>query len=134
MNQAINRQDRSRVSAAIHKLLRRGVGVITVTLLACSAARAQDYPARPVTVIIPFSAGSASDVIGRIVIDRIATSMGRSFVVDNRPAAGGNVGTQAVARAEPDGYTILMSTSGPLAVNRVLNPALGYDQIGRAHV
>ena len=127
MNQAINRQDSSRVSAAIHKLLRRGAGVITVTLLACSAARAQDYPARPVTVIIPFSAGSASDVIGRIVIDRIATSMGRSFVVDNRPAAGGNVGTQAVARAEPDGYTILMSTSGPLAVNRVLNPALGYD-------
>ncbi|MBL8376885.1 MAG: tripartite tricarboxylate transporter substrate binding protein [Burkholderiales bacterium] len=92
-----------------------------------AATPAQEYPARPVTVIIPFSAGSASDVIGRIVLDRIAQSMGRPFVVDNRPAAGGNVGTQAVARAEPDGYTILMSTSGPLAVNRVLNPALGYD-------
>ena len=93
----------------------------------CATVFAQDYPARPVTVIIPFSAGSASDVIGRIVLDRMGASMGRAFVVDNRPAAGGNVGTQAVARAEPDGYTILMSTSGPLAVNRVLNPALGYD-------
>lgn len=90
-------------------------------------AGAQEYPARPITVIIPFSAGSASDVIGRIVLDRMAASMGRPFVVDNRPAAGGNVGTQAVVRAEPDGYTILMSTSGPLAVNKVLNPNLGYD-------
>ena len=98
-----------------------------VMLFAGSAAQAQDYPARPVTVIIPFSAGSASDVIGRLVLERMAASMGRAFIVDNRPAAGGNVGTQAVVRAEPDGYTILMSTSGPLAVNRVLNPNLGYD-------
>lgn len=111
------------------KSLFRSTAIVAVFAAAstCATVFAQDYPARPVTVIIPFSAGSASDVIGRIVIDRMATSMGRNFVVDNRPAAGGNVGTQAVARAEPDGYTILMSASGPLAVNRVLNPALGYD-------
>ncbi|MFN0163975.1 MAG: Bug family tripartite tricarboxylate transporter substrate binding protein [Burkholderiales bacterium] len=102
-------------------------GLAWACLGVASAAHAQEYPVRPVTVIIPFSAGSASDVVGRMVLDRIAQSIGRPFVVDNRPAAGGNVGTQAVARAEPDGYTILMSTSGPLAVNRVLNPALGYD-------
>lgn len=106
-------------------LLRCGVALALLGF--AGVAPAQEYPARPVTVIIPFSAGSASDVVGRIVLERIAQSMGRPFVVDNRPAAGGNVGTQAVARAEPDGYTILMSTSGPLAVNRVLNPALGYD-------
>ena len=88
---------------------------------------AQDYPSRPVTVIIPFSAGSASDVIGRVLLERMGTAMGRPFIVDNRPAAGGNVGTLAVVKAPPDGYTILLSTSGPLAVNRVLNPALGYD-------
>jgi tripartite-type tricarboxylate transporter receptor subunit TctC len=91
------------------------------------AARAQDYPARPVTVIIPFSAGSASDVIGRIALERMGQSMSRRFVVDNRPAAGGNVGTLAVTKAAPDGYTILMSTSGPLATNKILYPSLGYD-------
>jgi tripartite-type tricarboxylate transporter receptor subunit TctC len=91
------------------------------------AIRAQDYPARPVTVIIPFSAGSASDVIGRIALERMGLSMGRRFVVDNRPAAGGNVGTLAVTKAAPDGYTILMSTSGPLATNKILYPNLGYD-------
>ena len=76
-------------------------------------AGAQEYPARPITVIIPFSAGSASDVIGRIVLDRMAASMGRPFVVDNRPAAGGNVGTQAVVRAEPDGWWMIALVGEP---------------------
>ena len=111
--------------------MNRIVSIAHIATLACliaaGSATAQEYPARPVTVIIPFSAGSASDVIGRMVLERMATSMGRALVVDNRPAAGGNVGTQAVVRAEPDGYTILMSASGPLAVNRVLYANLGYD-------
>jgi tripartite-type tricarboxylate transporter receptor subunit TctC len=98
-----------------------------VLLVAGIAVNAQEYPARPVTVIVPFSAGSASDVIGRIVLERMGTSMGRRFVVENRPAAGGNVGTLAVAKAEPDGYTIVMSASGPLAANKALYPNLGYD-------
>ena len=96
-------------------------------LLIGADALAQEYPARPVTVIVPFSTGSASDVMARIVLDRIAPSMGQRFVVDNRPAAGGNVGTAAAAKAAPDGYTILMSASGPLAANKVLYPGLGYD-------
>jgi tripartite-type tricarboxylate transporter receptor subunit TctC len=98
-----------------------------VSILACGGAFAQDYPARPVTVIVPFSAGSASDVIARIVLERMAQSIGQRFVVDNRPAAGGTVGAAAAARAAPDGYTILMGASGPLAVNRILLPDLGYD-------
>ena len=89
--------------------------------------QAQEYPARPITAIVPFSAGSASDVIARLVLEKMATSMGRPFVVDNRPAAGGNVGTQAAAKSAPDGYTIVMTTSGPLVVNPILNPNLGYD-------
>jgi tripartite-type tricarboxylate transporter receptor subunit TctC len=96
-------------------------------LLASGLSSGQDYPARPVTVVIPFSTGSASDVIARIVLDRMGTSMGRRFVVDNRPAAGGNVGTLAVTKAAPDGYTIVMSASGPLAANKTLVPNLGYD-------
>src|ERR1700730_14759245 len=96
-------------------------------LLAACSVSAQDYPARPVTVIIPFSTGSASDVVARIALERMGASMGRRFVVDNRPAAGGNVGTLAATKAAPDGYTILMSTSGPLATNKILYPNLGYD-------
>jgi len=96
-------------------------------LLFCAPAFAQDYPARPVTAIIPFSTGSASDVIARIVLDRMAASMGKRFVVDNRPAAGGVAGTLTASKAEPDGYTIVMAAAGPTVVNKILNPDLGYD-------
>jgi tripartite-type tricarboxylate transporter receptor subunit TctC len=101
--------------------------VFLLLLCASPFALAQDYPSRPVTVILPFSAGSASDVIARIALERMSASAGQRFVVENRPAAGGNVGTLAATKAAPDGYTILMSTSGPLATNKILYPALGYD-------
>ena len=95
--------------------------------LGASPAHAQDYPARPIQVVVPFSTGSASDVMARLVLERMSTTMGARFVVDNRPAAGGNVGTAAVTKAAPDGYTLLVSASGPLAANRTLYPNLGYD-------
>lgn len=103
------------------------LALLAFLVLAPPVALAQDYPSRLVTVIVPFSAGSASDVMGRVVLERMAPSIGQRFVVDNRPAAGGNVGTAAAARAAPDGYTILISASGPLAANRTLYPNLGYD-------
>lgn len=96
-------------------------------LMIVNGVFAQDYPSRQITMIVPFSGGSASDVITRIVLDRMQTSIGQRFVVDNRPAAGGNVGTAAVVRAAPDGYTIGMSASGPLAANKTLYANLGYD-------
>jgi len=80
-----------------------------------------------VTVIVPFSAGSASDVIARIVLDKMSTSAGQRFIVDNRPAAGGAVGTAAAVKMAPDGYTLLMGASGPLIVAKQLQPALAYD-------
>ncbi len=79
------------------------------------------------TVIVPFSAGSASDVIARIVLDKMSTSAGQRFIVDNRPAAGGAVGTAAAVKMAPDGYTLLMGASGPLIVAKQLQPALAYD-------
>jgi tripartite-type tricarboxylate transporter receptor subunit TctC len=88
---------------------------------------AQDYPTKSVTVIVPFSTGSASDVIVRIVLERMSANVGQRFIVDNRPAAGGAVGTAQGAKAAPDGYTILMAASGPLVVAKVLQPALQYD-------
>jgi tripartite-type tricarboxylate transporter receptor subunit TctC len=86
-----------------------------------------DYPNRPIQVYVPFAAGSASDVITRILLNRMAKSLGQNFVVENRPGAGGNTGTAAVAHAAPDGYTLVMSTSGPLAANKALFKELGYD-------
>ncbi|MBM3342541.1 MAG: tripartite tricarboxylate transporter substrate binding protein [Betaproteobacteria bacterium] len=94
-------------------------------LVVCGGAWAQDT--RPIRMIVPFSAGSASDVITRILVDRIASASGQRFVMDNRPAVGGNLGTQMVARATPDGYTFGMSASGPLAANKTLYKDLGYD-------
>jgi len=90
-------------------------------------SHAQSYPNKPITVIVPFSAGSASDVVTRVLLDKVSNNTGARFLFDNRPAAGGNVGTAALVRAEPDGYTIGISTSGPLAINKILNPDLGYD-------
>ena len=85
------------------------------------------YPDRPIQIVVPFAAGSASDVITRILLNRMATSLGQNFVVENRPGAGGNTGTAAVVHAAPDGYTLVMSTSGPLAANKALFRDLGYD-------
>src|SRR5437867_6786644 len=101
--------------------------LLLVLLAAVNIAWAQDYPSRPVTVIVPFSAGSASDVIARILLERMNASVGQRFIVDNRPAAGGAVGTGAAAKAAPDGYTILMGASGPLVVAKQLSPSLPYD-------
>ena len=86
-----------------------------------------NYPDRPIQIYVPFAAGSASDVITRILLGRMATSLGHAFVVENRPGAGGNIGTAAAAHAAPDGYTLVMSTSGPLAANKAMFKELGYD-------
>ena len=106
------------------------IAAAALTVLAlCTAepASAQTYPARSVQVIVPFAGGSASDVITRVLLERMGTSMGRRFIVENRPGAGGNTGTAVAAKAEPDGYTLVMSTLGPLAANKTLFRELGYD-------
>ena len=76
---------------------------------------------------MPFAGGSASDVVTRIMLNEMSKSLGQNFVVENQPGAGGNTGTAAATKAAPDGYTLLMSTSGPLAANRTLFKNLGYD-------
>lgn len=106
-------------------LMQASVALLTIT--ATIAAQGQGYPTRPVTVVVPFATGSASDVFTRLVLDHITARGTFRFVVDNKPGAGGNVGTQQVAKAAPDGYTLLMSSSGPLAANRILVKSLGYD-------
>ncbi len=103
----------------------------TALIIVGSAARAQDaaqnYPNRPITAVIPFAGGSASDVVSRILFDRMSKLLGQPIVVENRPGAGGNIGTADVARAAPDGYTILGGGSGPVAANVTLYKHLDYD-------
>src|SRR5215813_14032317 len=101
--------------------------VALAVLSAAANAQAADYPNRAVQVYVPFAAGSASDVITRVLLNTVQTELGQPFVVDNRPGAGGNSGTASAARATPDGYTLVMSTSGPLAANKALFKELGYD-------
>src|SRR3974390_3471540 len=115
-------QDNARLFAAA--LL---VAVLGIAAADIRAKAADAYPSRPIQVIVPFAGGSASDVVARILLNRMSQELGSNFVVENRPGAGGNTGTAAATRATPDGYTLVMSTSGPLAANRTLFKDLGYD-------
>jgi len=102
--------------------------LLLALLLACAAAaNAQDWPSRPVHMIVPFPAGSSPDLIARILAEKLGPALGQPVVVENRPGAGGNLGTALVARAAPDGYTLGFSIPGPLAVNTVLYRKMEYD-------
>lgn len=92
-------------------------------------AQADDYPSRPITAVIPFAAGSASDVVSRILFDRMSKLLGQPIIVENRPGAGGNIGSAAVAKDRPDGYTLLGGGSGPVAANVTLYKHLDYDPL-----
>ena len=103
---------------------------IAVTLvLANSAVRAEDYPSRPVQMIIPFAAGGPTDIVGRIMAAKMGALLGQQFVVENRSGAGGNIGSEVVAKASPDGYTILMATVSTNAINPGLYKNMSYDAI-----
>jgi tripartite-type tricarboxylate transporter receptor subunit TctC len=100
-------------------------------LFACLAgalpAAAQSYPGRPVRLIVPYQAGQGTDVAARYFAEHLSKSLGQQFVVDNRPGAGGNIGTEAVAHAPADGYTLLMGTNATQTMNEFLYPSTGYD-------
>jgi tripartite-type tricarboxylate transporter receptor subunit TctC len=96
-------------------------------LAGVGGATAQDYPARNVTFIVPTGAGAATDLLARILAPQLADRLGKPFVVEDRPGAGTLTASNAVAKADPDGYTILMGTSTPLAINATLYKHLPYD-------
>jgi tripartite-type tricarboxylate transporter receptor subunit TctC len=94
-----------------------GSWVVALSLGFSAAATAQDYPTRPVRLVIPYPPGSSSnDIIGRALAQRLSQSLGQQMIVENRSGAGGNVGSEFVAKAAPDGYTLLLATNGPQAI------------------
>jgi tripartite-type tricarboxylate transporter receptor subunit TctC len=99
--------------------------------VACVAlpAYSQAWPSRPIKLVVPFPAGSSPDIIARLIAEPLATALGQPIVVDNRPGAGGNLGTGVVAKSEPDGYTLLFTIQGPLVTAPLLSKSLNYDPI-----
>src|SRR5881394_3577431 len=91
--------------------------LVPVMLAAASAAFAQGYPNRPIKVIVPWPPGQATDTAARVVSDKMGTQLGQQFIIDNRPGAGGTIGTEHAAKATPDGYTILAGSSGPISIS-----------------
>jgi tripartite-type tricarboxylate transporter receptor subunit TctC len=92
-------------------------------------ATAQDYPTRSVTIIVPFTPAGATDILGRMTAAALEARLGKSFVVENRPGAGQQIGVNAVARAAPDGYTLLIATSSAMAINPTLYHKITYDPV-----
>jgi tripartite-type tricarboxylate transporter receptor subunit TctC len=109
-----------------------------VTAFACSLfallaatvvapAQAQDYPNRPITLVVPYAAGGGNDLFARIASEKMSKTLGQQIVIENRPGAGGSTATRAVAKAAPDGYTLVIGGTGTLAVNPTLYQNVGYD-------
>jgi tripartite-type tricarboxylate transporter receptor subunit TctC len=116
------------LQAGMDRLARVSVACfLTLALLQGAQGADDQYPSRAVQVIIPYPGGSGSDTIGRLVFERVSQLAGQPFVIENRPAAGGIVGTKAITSAAPDGYTIVLSAAGPLVINTALAKNLPYD-------
>jgi tripartite-type tricarboxylate transporter receptor subunit TctC len=103
--------------------------IVLIAALTCSCAMAQDWPSRPVTLVNPFAVASAVDVVARLAAQRMTQTLGRSFLVENRTGASGNIGTEFAAKAKPDGYTFLVGSPGTMAINPFLFKKLPYDAI-----
>ena len=103
--------------------------ILLAALLLSSAIASAQYPGKPVRIIVPFTPGSATDILGRVVAESFGRSMGQPFLVENKPGAGGIVGTEAAKNSAADGYTLIMAGSGPFAINPGVYSKLPYDPV-----
>src|SRR5690606_13723529 len=115
--------------ASFARLLRASaLGLAALTLAAPAWAQADAWPSRPLTMVVPFPPGSSPDTLARMVAEPLAEKLGQPVVVENKPGAGGNIGTRQVAKAKPDGYTLLLTINGPIVTAPALyKTTLGYD-------
>jgi len=109
--------------------MRLTVPILTILLTTAGAlaAGAQDYPSRPITLIVPYAAGGGNDVMARAAADKMSRTLGQQVVIENRGGAGGSIATRQIARSAPDGYTLGLGGTGTLAINPTLYPNVGYD-------
>ncbi len=110
-------------------MLKKAVLAAIIAPSLIALASAQTYPVKPVRIIVPFPPGGGTDIVARAVAQKLGESLGQTFVVDNRGGAGGTVGSEAAAKAPPDGYTLAMATSSTHGVAPSLYPKLGYDPL-----
>ena len=110
-------------------IVQSSVAVSLSTAFPSAFAQTTNWPEAPVKIVVPFTAGGASDALTRILAERLQARLGQNFVIDNRTGAGGNIGMQAVRGAPPDGYMIASATIGTLAINQFLFSNLGYDPV-----
>src|SRR5580704_14595876 len=115
------------VGEAEEHMMKRGVAAALAILFSALPAAAQDWPTKTVRIIVPFAAGATPDLVARLIAENLQSKLGQTFVVENKPGASGNTGTDAVAKADPDGSTIEVSIGGPLAINSLLFGSLPYD-------
>jgi tripartite-type tricarboxylate transporter receptor subunit TctC len=108
--------------------LRTLCGAVAILAAGASAAAAASWPTRAVQVVSPFTAGNANDIVGRVVLDQVSKQLGQAFVIENRPGGGGMIGAAFVAKADPDGYTVLLHSSS-LSSHVVLHKTLPYDPL-----
>src|SRR5437773_8313538 len=110
-------------------LLIRTMASIAIAAVAALAQAQATYPSKPIRLVVPFPAGGATDILARAVAQKLTEAWGQPVIVDNRPGAGGNIGSELVARAAPDGYTLEMGTVGTHAINASLYSKMPYDHV-----
>src|SRR6185295_12266344 len=103
------------------------LAAVTIAALASMPGAAQDFPTRPVHIIVPYAAGGSGDLLARLLGDKLTNLWGQQVVVENKPGAGAMIGTDAAAKAPADGYTLYLATDGPLTVAATLNKHVPYD-------
>src|SRR5438046_3775797 len=108
--------------------MKKSVALLVLLVLCAGGAAAQEhYPQKSLRIVVPFAAGGSTDIFARMIGERLSAAIGQPVVIENRPGAAGNIGAEAVARSAPDGYTLLMATTGVMAINNALYKNMSFD-------